>query len=84
MSSKLGIGPPAAKEPQDMRVGDEIVRVGPEGVTPLYRGRSNFAPQRPEPAPANAGVVASSNGRIEICTGSQCAAGPATSWVMAR
>lgn len=28
MSSKLGIGPPAAKEPQDMRLGDEIVRVG--------------------------------------------------------
>lgn len=52
MASELGQGPPAAEKPETMRVGDEIVRVGPEGVTPLYRGKSNFAPQRPEAAPA--------------------------------
>lgn len=52
MAAELGQGPPAAEKPETMRVGDEIVRVGPEGVTPLYRGKSNFAPQRPEAAPA--------------------------------
>ena len=44
MGNALGIKPDA---PETMRVGDEIVRVGPEGVTPLYRGRSNYAPRTP-------------------------------------